>query len=263
MLIPLAFAVGILSSMMGVGGGFLVVPALVILFGVPFQKAAGTSLMMIIFTALSSTVAYFRQKRIDPGLGLLLALGSIPGGSIGAYATEFFGGKDLSAAFGVFIALASLRMILSPRNPSSRQKVISGRWKRHLLDAAGNTFEYNGNPLSCFGLGLFGGFTSGLFGVGGGIVMVPAMRLLLGVSMHVAVATSMFTMVFTSIFGVMTHLYLGNVIPHYAILLAAGVIAGAQIGAFIASRLKERRLQVLFGILMIFVGIRMVIERLL
>ncbi|MEM2926111.1 MAG: sulfite exporter TauE/SafE family protein [Candidatus Bathyarchaeia archaeon] len=260
---PLAFAIGILSSMMGVGGGFLAVPALVILFSVPFQQAAGTSLLMIVFTAISSTFAYFRQKRIDPGLGILLALGSVPGSSIGAYTTEFFGGKELSAAFGIFIALASLRMILNPRNPSSEARVLSERWRRRLVDATKKTFEYNANPLSCLGLGFFGGFASGLFGVGGGIVMVPAMRLLLGVPMHIAVATSMFTMIFTSIFGVLTHLYLGNVIPHYALLLALGVIMGAQIGALIAKQLKERRLQMFFGVLMIFVGIRMVMEYLL
>jgi len=262
-IIVFAFFTGIISAMIGVGGGFLIVPSLVLLFNLPFQQAAGTSLAMIVFTAVSSTLAYVRQRRIDYGLGLLLTLGSVPGGVVGAALTQFIAGKALSAAFGVFLSSASLRMVFSKGSPTKETKPIAKGWRRSLVDAAEHKFEYAVNPLRGLGLGFLGGLVSGLFGVGGGVVMVPAMRLILGVPMHLAVATSMFIMIFTSLSGVLTHLTLGNVLPEYVLYLALGVIIGTQIGAFMAWKTRERRLQMVFGSFMLLIGVRMLLEYLI
>ncbi|KPV61590.1 MAG: hypothetical protein AOA65_2407 [Candidatus Bathyarchaeota archaeon BA1] len=259
--ITLASAVGIISAMIGVGGGFLVVPALVLLFFIPSHKAVGTSLTMIIFTALSSTLAYSRQRRIDYSLGLILTMGTVPGAIMGAYVTRFVTARGLSFLFGLFLVAVALRMMLAPERGAQKASESKQRgWHRRLTDSKDVVFEYNANMKPGLALSFLGGFTSGFFGVGGGAVMVPVMNLGMGVPIHIAVATSMFMMMFTSLSGVATHLMLGNVLPDYALYLSIGVIGGAQVGALIARRLKARYLERIFGVFLVVVGLRMVLE---
>jgi len=257
------FLVGIVASMVGIGGGFLGVPILILLLSVPPHQAVGTSLTMCVFTALSSTIAYARQGRIDYRVGLVLALGTVPGAISGAYITRYVSAGDLTALFGIFLIGVALRMMMAPGGRTQRDGgafSVSGGWRRRIVDSGGQVFEYTVNvPLAAL-MGFLGGLSSGFFGVGGGAVLVPIMRLLLGIPMHITVAISMFTMIFTTSSGVTTHMLMGNVILHYAVCMAAGVIAGAQLGASIARRLKARRLEVIFGIFLVIIGLRMVLK---
>jgi hypothetical protein len=112
-----------------------------------------------------------------------------------------------------------------------------------------------GIPLS-----FFAGVSSGLLGIGGGALMVPILHFVLAFPMHLAVATSVFTMVFTSVSGVATHIYFGNVQFDYATILIIGVIFGAQIGTYVAKRTSSRTLRRIFGLLLIIVSLRMMLK---
>jgi len=261
-LILIAFGSGIISAIIGVGGGFLVVPILVLFFGLSSQQSVGTSLVMIIFTALSSTFAYARQRRIDYKAGLALSLGTVPGAIAGAYITQFITSKDLASLFGAFLTIVAIRMIITSgkeetsKNPSAQTR----GWHRKLVDSEGVSFEYKANINFGTALSFLGGFASGFFGVGGGAVMVPVMALGVGIPMHVAVATSMFIMIFTSIAGTATHLALGHILFDYAACLIIGIIGGTQLGAAIARKLEARTLRRAFGICLIIIGLRMALE---
>lgn len=266
-LLLISFGVGIVSAMIGLGGGFLVVPVLVLLYNLPAQEAAGTSLTMIIFTALSSTVAYVQQRRVDYLLGVMLITGTIPGAIAGAYATKFISSAGLSSLFGIFLIIVAARMLWSSRRNGAPAAESSdgdaNSWRRALVDSKGQEFQYRVRVMVGIPLSILAGFASGFFGIGGGAVMVPVMNVAMGVPMHLAVATSMFLMIFTSISGVATHLALGNVLAEYALFLAIGVVAGAQIGARAARRLRASHLGSLFGIVLIIIGARMALEYLL
>jgi hypothetical protein len=241
--------------MVGLGGGFLIVPILIFFFNLNSHEAVGTSMVMVIFTALSSTFAYARQKRIDYGVGLKLAIGTVPGALVGAYLTMLVSGELLTAMFGVFLLFVAFQIARTGRN---RNATNTGS-ERNIVDAKGIRFNYMARVAPGLPISFLGGVVSGFFGVGGGTVLVPVMAIVVGMPMHIAIAGSMFIMCFTSISGAVTHLTLGNVVPEYALYLSIGIIFGTQIGAAVARRLKSQVLRKVFAASLVVVGIRMIL----
>jgi len=241
--------------MVGVGGGFLVVPLLALGWGLSMQEAAATSLIMIMFTSSSSTLAYWKQRRIDYRLGLILIAGTVPGAIAGAYVTKYLRSQVLEVALGIFLVGLGAKMIMARELPD--MEVGEKKGNRRLVDAHGHVFEYS--PRSTVGIpgSFLAGLASGTFGIGGGVLNVPLLRLGLGVPMHIASATSMFMMIFTSVAAGLTHAALGHSRIEYAIPLCLGIVVGTQIGARLARRVRARILEKLLGICLLVVGARM------
>lgn len=263
---------GFLGALLGVGGGIIVVPILVLVFKLDTRLAVGTSLVMIMFTALSATYAYYRQKRIDWKVGVISAVTTVPGASVGAYATKFFSSNDLAIIFGVTILfIAGAMLARSFRKKIGSQDAFSsiasskstrGVWSRRLEDNMGKVFEYRANIYYGLLLLILGGLASGFLGIGGGLIVVPILTAIVGLPMHVAVATSMVTMIFTSISGVSTHIMLGNVRLEYTIPLVIGILGGTQLGARTAKGLKSTSLERVFAVFVIVIGIVLIVTRL-
>ncbi|MDH5448529.1 MAG: sulfite exporter TauE/SafE family protein [Candidatus Bathyarchaeota archaeon] len=260
----LALFVGIIAAMLGIGGGVFIVPALQLLpLSIEFspQIAAGTSLAMIVFKALSSTSSYVRQERIDYKVGLFLATVTVPGAFLGAYLTAIIAKELLILIFALFILYVASRMIFS--YSLSNFKLLKSRktgWTRRLVDSEGKVFDYIADMKIGLPLSFFAGVSSGLLGIGGGALLVPILHFALSFPMHLAVATSVFIMIFTSLSGVVTHLSLGNVQFGYALLLGVGVIFGAQMGAYVSRRVSSKNLQRIFGLVLVFVSLRMILK---
>jgi uncharacterized membrane protein YfcA len=254
-LLVIGVLVGMISAMIGLGGGFLVVPILIYFFNVEAHQAIGTSLVMIIFTGLSATFAYWRQKRVDFLVGILLTIGTVPGAVLGAYLTTLVTARVLTALFGVFLVILALQF-------TRKDYVISPKTGLHrlLVDSKGVEFDYSARVVPGLILSFVAGVVSGFFGIGGGAVMVPVMMMVVGLPMHIAVAVSAFIMVFTSISGALTHLTLGNVITEYALYLSLGIVCGTQIGAAMARRLSTSMLQRVFAASLVVVGLRMILD---
>lgn len=263
LLLPVAFLIGTIAAMTGVGGGVFIVP---LLFLVPpynsigIEKAVGTSLATIIFTSLSSTLGYSRQRRIDYKVGLILTLTTIPGAFVGAYLTSFITQKLLGLIFGIFLIFVALRMIFKLDFYRFSIPRMRKGWRRKIMDSDGTLFEYDVNVNQGLVLSFFGGLSSGLLGIGGGALMVPILHLMMNFPMHITVATSMFIMIFTSISGATTHFSLGNVRADYAIFLSIGVIFGAQFGAYLSKRISGKNLRRIFGVVLLLISIRMILE---
>lgn len=258
-----AFA-GFLGAMLGIGGGIIVVPLLILAFNLDTRMAVGTSLLMITFTALSSTYAYHLQGRIDWKVGIIVALFTVPGASLGAYATKFFSSKSLALIFGAVLCMVAVALLRRSYSGSSERKSPpagrDGR-KRRLVDTSGVVFEYDTRIYSAFILFFVGGFASGFLGIGGGLIVVPLLTVYVGLPIHLAVATSMLTMIFTSISGVSTHILLGNVKFEFAIPLVIGILAGTQLGARTAKRLRSVSLERAFAFAMILIGILLILTQ--
>lgn len=260
----LSLFVGIIAAMIGIGGGVFIVPALQLLpLSMEFspQMAAGTSLGMILFQSLSSTGGYARQKRIDYKIGLILATITVPGALVGAYLTSIIPEEFLILIFALFMLYLASRMMFSySLNIFKSSTDRKSCWNRRLTDSDGKVFEYAADMKLGFPLSFFAGFFSGLLGIGGGALMVPILDLVLCFPMHLAVATSMFIMVFTTISGVATHVSLGNVQWEYALILGVGVIIGAQIGTYIAKRTSSKNLRKIFGVVLVVISFRMMLK---
>jgi len=255
-LLPLlGFLIGTVASMVGVGGGVFIVPLLTLLYEFSPSEAVGTSLATIIFTSLASTANYSRQKRIYYKTGLILALTTVPGAFLGAYLTSIIEERLLGLIFGLFIFFIALRMIF---------KLSFSRTKQSHTGKGGHSesslFESRRKISSGVALSFFGGLSSGLLGIGGGSLLVPIMVLAMKMPMHITVATSMFTMIFTSTSGVVQHFRQGNISFMYVILLVLGTIFGAQLGAYTSKKISGGNLRTIFGIVLVIVSIRMILK---
>ncbi len=246
--------------MVGVGGGVFIVPLLSLAYDFSSHQAVGTSLMTIVFAALSSTVGYWRQRRVDYKVGLILTLTTIPGAFVGAYLTIFVEEKLLGLIFGVFLIFVALRMAILFDIYNVQIPTIGKVWHRKIVDSGGAVFEYDTNVWLGLMLSFFGGLSSGLLGIGGGALMVPILHLTMNFPMHVAVASSMFIIIFTSTSGAATHVSLGNVNVSYAVFLGIGVIFGAQLGAYFSKKISGKDLRRIFGVVLFIVSIRMILK---
>jgi uncharacterized membrane protein YfcA len=244
-LIPVGLAAGTLGSVLGIGGGIIMVPALTLL-NVTAAQTASTSLIAVTSTSISSTIEYSKQKRIDYRLSLEMAACAIPGGVLGAILSDYLSEESFKMYFGILLILTGLYILY--RNSILVQDTVNVKKRTAALRAM------------VFAAAFCSGIISSLFGVGGGIIFVPVMLLVLGLTMQRAVATSQLTLLMTSISGVFTHSYLGH--PDYlqALALSAGAFAGAQIGARISRMAKEMVLQRLLGVILIAVAITFILD---
>jgi uncharacterized membrane protein YfcA len=256
----LGFFIGTVAAMTGVGGGIFIVPLLTLVYSFSPSNAVGTSITTIAFTATAATINYSKQKRIYYKTGLLCALATTPGAILGAYLTSVISPSALGLIFGIFLVLAALRImtegVFSKHKTTTQNKENSVTENRTEKDLLKNKARF----ALGVGLSFFAGLASGLLGIGGGVLLVPILTLLLAVEIHYAVATSMLTMIATSISGAAQHYALGNINFEYAILIAAGSILGAQLGAYTSRRLSGKSLRIIFGIILIIVSIQMILK---
>ncbi|MEK9681839.1 MAG: sulfite exporter TauE/SafE family protein [Nitrosopumilus sp.] len=237
-LILLGFAGGILGSMIGLGGGIIVVPVLTFL-GFSPTAAASNSLFAALSNAVASTISYSKQKRIEYSLGLKLGLLSVPGTILGAVVSSDVAPDIFKVLFGL-ILIASAAYIFLRRNLESKQKIIS---KQMMVFAIGASF--------------FAGIISSFFGIGGGIVFVPLMVAGLGMAMKRAAPTSQLILLFASLSGVITHSLLGHPDFTQAGFLAIGSFLGGLVGARLSIDIKERYLQVLVSVVILIAAVKL------
>lgn len=254
-----------LGSLIGLGGGIVVVPALLYLgtmsiFGeISPQVAVGTSLFTMIFTGMSSTLAYMKHKTVDYKSGLIFLIGSGPGSILGAWVTEKLEMDSFSIFFGIFIIFVSIILLLKDKLkplPYKKDKGIN----RTFTDNTGKTFEYGYNPIIGVLVAFIVGFISGIFGVGGGSLLVPTMILVFFFPPHVATATSMFMILPTSILSSITHITLGNVDWLLALALVPGAWIGAKLGVYLNTRLKSKTIVLILRAILVIVGIRLIYQ---
>jgi uncharacterized membrane protein YfcA len=243
-LLILGFFIGVLGTLVGVGGGFILVPIFLLTLHYTPQQAIGTSLTVVFLNALSGTVAYIRQKKVYYDAAIRFSLATLPGAVLGSYLSHYFSSKIFHISFGLLlIAIAGL---LYFRSMPESEKTCD-------LE----TFSYNrilGTLVS-----VLIGFLSSIFGIGGGIIHVPTMICLLGFPTHIATATSQFVLAVSSFFGVVSHYFLGNILIKPALVIGFGCILGAQLGAYLALKTKAKSITILLCIALLAIGMRMII----
>lgn len=261
----IGIAAAFTGSLVGLGGGAILVPSLLVLnqyseafaWATP-QTIVGLSLIVMIFTAWSSASSYYKAGRVDVQSGLWFLLGSIPGGIIGSWLNQFFDTDAFFIYFGVMMIIISLLFLLKRREPS--EKLTAGKSLSRTFTLDGKTHTYTIAIVPAFFISLLVGMISGLFGLGGGSIMVPAMILLFGFPAHIATATSMFMIFFVSIIGAGTHVVLGHIVWEYVLFFIPGAWIGGKLGAMVNQQLNSRALEWILRIVLIVIGIRMIYQ---
>jgi hypothetical protein len=252
------------ATIIGLGGGFLVVPFLVLLCHFSPQQAVATSLIVIFANAASGNVSFLRQKRVDLATGWRFGLASIPGSLVGVWISREFTRGSFGRAFGLLLMAVAIFLLIKPvRKFSSHERhhgESGGLTFRKIQDAAGNVHEYAFNMKLGLVVSFFAGIISSLFGVGGGIVYVPALVYLFNFPPHMATATSFFVLLISSVTGAVFHGLYRHTVYSVGIYIGLGALVGAQIGAALSMRLNGVLLIRLFAVAVLFVGVKLLLS---
>ncbi len=259
-LLGLGVAVGAYGTLIGAGGGFVLMPLLLLLY--PHQKPellTSISLAVVFFNAVSGTEAYALMKRIDYRAGVLFSIATIPGAVLGAINTGHIPRRTFDAIFGVLLLAAAVFIAFRPRARNGKdERPGPFRMHSHLVDGHGMSYDYSFNYLTGIVLSLFVGYVSSFLGIGGGIIHVPVLSYALGFPVHIATATSHFILAIMALTGTLVHIVTGNFTEgvHRTIALAIGVVIGAQAGARLSDRIRGRWIIRSLALALGLVGIR-------
>lgn len=241
-LIPIGFLIGAYGTLIGAGGGFVLVPVLLLLYPrTEPEVIASIALAVVFFNAASGSVAYARMRRIDYHAGGLFALATIPGAIAGALMTGRIPRRSFEEVFGVLLVATALYLLQHPQPSAARADRNQTRGvQRQLTERDGIKHVFSYNPLVGMLLSIVIGFLSSLLGIGGGIIHVPALVNLLGFPVHIATATSHFILAIMALTGTIVHVATGSFHhgAHRTICLSIGVLFGAQLGARWSDRVR-------------------------
>ena len=250
-LAALGLAAGFASSFLGIGGGLVIVPVLMIAWGYSLKKAVGTSLATIVLVSLVgvTTEALVKWSNIHWSLALVLTVGSLAGSWVGGKALPYIPETPMRVAYSAFLGFSAYRMFAAAR-------AGEGMGSLELASA----------PVAAAAVaiaaGALAGLSSVLFGIGGGVVMVPALSLLFrDIPFHAARATSLVTIVPVSLFGAVQHRRLDNVETRAVRWMVPAGLAGAVAGVLVVNRLPARPCRIAFGVFLIAAAVRLLTLR--
>ncbi len=269
-LLGMGAAVGFLSGLFGVGGGFLITP-LLIFYNIPPAIAVATGANQVIASSVSGALVHFKRRTLDIKLGLFLVAGGVIGSLSGIFVFSWLrelGQLDLivSVLYVVFLGavgglmlVESLRALRRARKGGAVRRPGQHIWIHRLpfkTRFRASTIYVSIIPV--LGIGFFIGLLSSVMGVGGGFIMVPALIYLLHVPTNVVVGTSLFQITFvtafTTVLQAMTNQSIDIVL---AFLLMAGGVIGAQYGARAGQKLRGEQLRLLLALMVLAVGLRL------
>lgn len=276
--IGLGLAVGLLSGLFGVGGGFLMTP-LLIMFGIPSTVAAATDSNQIVAASTSGTYAHWKVGNVDFKMGLYLLAGGFIGGLIGVQAIKMLhamGNADfvIKMTYVLMLGIVGTYMLIESLNSMRKKKEVGAGLKPAPTESAFTKFlkslplqthfEKSGVTHSLLLPVLFGGFVgilAAIMGVGGGFLMVPVMVYILRMPMHVVVGTSLFQILFNCIEVTFLQAYTNHSVDFIlAVLLLLGSTVGAQVGAVFGRKLKGEQLKIILAVIVLAVTVKIVFE---
>ena len=288
-LIIIGMLAGLVGSIIGIGGGVLIVPALTLILKVPIKYALGTSIICVMVTSLSASSRFLRKNLVNIPLGLTLEIPTTIGGIIGSFSVAFLNNKILFIIFASFIAAAGIFVYVKNRLPLLQKKSPvslknnSSSKNNNNSSSNNNNKNYNNNNNSSsnkiepsifsskyydenlrneinykvgytfYGgiVSFFAGIFSGLLGIGGGVLKVPAMNIIMGVPLKVATATSNYMIGITAVVSSIIYFFNGYINSTLTIPVLVGVVGGATFGSYLAVKLKNIYISII--ILLIFI----------
>jgi uncharacterized membrane protein YfcA len=259
-----AIGAGVFGSLVGVGGGIMLVPLLTVALGVDIKHAIAASLLGVIAVSTAAAASYLQSGLVDRRLGLTLLLATASGGIVGGYVAGLLDARVLAAMFGVVLVLVALQMLRGTRRAPVE---LVGQPTGLEFDSSfvepttGEEIAYRARRV---GLGtaisLAAGAISGLLGIGGGVVNVPTMNLVMGIPIRIALTTSTYMLGATAAASAVIYFSRGLVDPLLAAPVVVGVFIGARIGARLAHRLPQHALQLLFVAVAAFFAVQMLLR---
>ena len=275
-IVGLGGLVGLLTGMVGVGGGFLTTPIL-IFYGIPPAVAVASATTQITGTSISGVLAHRRRRGVDVQMGAVIIAGGVMGSILGGFLFRLLqdmGQIDTVISILYVLLLTSIGLIMAREaatalgilKPSERAKARPARRHNPLIAALPMRWRFYRSglyisPLAPLALGFLSGLLTVLLGVGGGFIMVPAMIYLLGMSAQVVVGTSLLQILFVTAVTTLVHATTTRSVDIVlAGLLLLGSVVGAQYGARLAQKMKPELLRMILAIVVLGVAFRMALQ---
>ncbi|BFH60876.1 sulfite exporter TauE/SafE family protein [Paenibacillus azoreducens] len=263
----IAILAGIVGSILGLGGGIIVTPALTLLFGVSIEHAIGASIISVIATSSGSAIAYIRDRITNLRVGMFLEIATTIGAITGAFIGGLIAPNLLYIIFGLLLVYSAINMIKKKKgdhqeavemHPAAAKLKLGGSYYDKAVE---QQISYNvGNVYGGFGVMYGAGIVSGLLGIGSGSFKVMAMDVFMKLPLKVSTATSNFMMGVTAAASAGVYLLRGSIDPHIAGPVALGVLAGATIGAQIMQRMKSKTIRMIFIPVLLYIALQMIYQ---
>ena len=256
-------AAGVFGSLLGLGGGVLIVPLLTLAFGLPLREAVGVSLVCVIVNSGASAGIFLERRTANLRLGMVLELFTATGALLGGLIAYLLDARLLAALFAALLVYVSITMFRQQR-PAGGPSVGAApagdptrSTSASVLDRlSGDGYRIH-RPAGGVAGSIIAGVASALLGIGGGLVKVPVMHLVMGVPLRVATATSNLMIGITASTSAWVYLFRGDINPYVTGPMAVGVFVGATVGSRIASRVPLHALRVLFSIILAYTALQM------
>ena len=268
----IAVLAGFLGSLVGLGGGIIITPALTILFGIDIKYAIGASIVAVIATSSGSAIAFVKDHISNMRVGMLLEVFTAAGGVVGALMTGIFSSKLLYIFFSLILLNSFYGMLkktgLITKLKKEEEKVVNDKYAdRYKLNstyydkATGKTIAYNVTNVPQGSLVMFGaGFASGLLGIGSGAFKVVALDSYMKLPIKVSTATSNFMMGVTATASALIYFFNGTINPAIAAPIAIGTLIGSRTGAKVMQRLDAKYIRYIFLPILLFTIVNMFLK---
>ncbi|RZA24099.1 MAG: sulfite exporter TauE/SafE family protein [Proteobacteria bacterium] len=261
-ILPISMAAGFLGSLLGLGGGIIIVPTLTLLFGVDIRYAIAASLISVVATSSGAAASYLKDHLTNLRVAVFLEMGTVVGAVIGFVLASRIHSQALFILFGFFLLFSALMML---RKREDHGTVANHPWADKLrLDstypsAKGEAIAYKvANVPFALVVMLAAGVLSALLGIGSGIFKVLAMDSAMKLPIKVSSATSNFMIGVTAAGSALAYFLRGDVRPEIAAPVAVGIIAGSFLGAKVMNRIPAVRLRQIFVVVLSIVSIQMI-----
>lgn len=268
LLLSVGMIAGGYGTIVGAGGGFIFVPALLLLFHMDPAIAASSGIVIVLINSLSGVVGYTKQNRINYRTGIILGIGALPGSFLGVWLLQIYSSSyfyvvfaSLLVALGVFLFTSNSPFAIRKKQSSpaiSRDGSSDGESLGLELDSRASITE---NPRLPFKwlvpLGFLMGVLSSYLGIGGGWLLVPILIYIFKVSTHFATATSIFSLTLYSSVGVISQMFYSSIDWLTVLWGGIGVIIGSQIGVLISQRIPGKVIIQMLSVLLMIIGFRM------
>ena len=263
--IALGLGIGTIGTLIGAGGGFILLPVLAVLSPLePTGTLTATSLAVVAANATSGAIAYGRQRRVDYRSGIRFAIATLPGSVAGALLARSIprGPFDLAFALVLFALAIVVVRARSDQEPPVPEGRAWGSVSRELVDAQGTVHRYHVRMPLGMAISFVIGFASSLLGIGGGFIHVPALIAVLGFPVHIATATSHFVLAVMATVGTVTHILAGDLDATWprTVYLGLGAVIGAQAGARLSRRVRGALIVRILAAALVIVAFRLALQ---
>jgi hypothetical protein len=263
-LFGISLGAGFFGSLVGLGGGVVIVPVLTLLYGIDVRYAIGASIVSVIATSSGAAAAYVREQLTNLRLAMLLELGTTTGAVSGAFLAGILHSRWLFIIFGLMMGISAVAMLcrIRERNSTVPPDPLADRLNLHgsyFDESVAHivTYRVTHTPLGIV-LMYLAGLVSGLLGIGAGVLKVPAMDLAMRIPLKVSTATSNFMIGVTAAASAGVYFARGDIDPFIAAPIAVGVVLGALAGSRVLSRTDNVLLRMVFVVILLIISGQMV-----